>query len=163
MELRQRTQKRSSRASHKVDFRANTVGISKLEPDNVESFVVTLCCLQCGNVHQQQLKNENDEQNNQRDSILISKSCQNCSHAMKLEIIECFIHKRDGISFQWETLLNVDCKGCRIDLIHCKNWLITAQSGKKIQWKAESDFFDFDETSNSPLGVTDLDFYIRPI
>ena len=164
MEIRQRTIKKILRASHKIEFRSNTVGISKLVPIEENSFYFNICCNQCKTV-----KNGVRFENVKKpiDGLIEMANlyclCESCASQLRVEIIENFLQQKNLISNDWEVLFNIDCRGCRIDYIMCDNWKIITKSNEEFLWNGKNDFYEFDDKLIYPIGITEIDFNIKSL
>lgn len=164
MELRQRSQKRTSAASHKILFRACVDGVERLDPVSDENFTFDICCQQCNALYQNQKIPANRKENKEINEFLnYYLKCEKCQHNLRIEILRNYLHSSSGISNNWEPLYSVDCRECFIDIVHCDSWTITSKGGKTYTWDGQSDFFEYDDEAGHPVGITDIDFYVRQL
>ena len=164
MELRQRSQKRNSSATHQIQFRACCDGLERLDPNSEKSFSFDISCIQCGKITRGiQIPNEKVENEDLHEFVNFAQTCDKCNHIQRIEVMRNFLHTTGGISNEWEPLFNVDCRECRIYIVYCNQWKITSKSGQVFEWDGNESFFQYDDKSNSPVGVTDLDFFVKPL
>ncbi|EAY09751.1 hypothetical protein TVAG_414020 [Trichomonas vaginalis G3] len=164
MEIRQRSQKRINAASHQILFRACADGVTRLDPVSEDNFSFDVCCQQCNTLYpNQKLSKETKENKEINEFVNFYLKCEKCQHNLRIEVLRNYLHSTAGISNNWEPLYNVDCRECFIDIVHCDAWTITSTSGKKYEWDGQKDFFDYDDEAAHPVGITDIDFYVRPL
>lgn len=154
----------SNRATHAVEFCAETDGVEKLCPWDFHSFVFSVRCTQCGaireNVH---IENEEHEVEGSRGLASFVMNCKDCSRTCKISYVsENFDTKFEDYS-DFNKLFTLDCRGCTIDKVDCHGWTVTSESGETHDWQAEDDFFEYDEELGRPVTVTNVQFQITPI
>lgn len=164
MEVRTRSRKRNSAASHQIQFRACCDGVERLDPLNEDSFSFDISCVQCGKVTPNvKIPLERVENETLNEYVNYVHVCDKCQHTNRIEILRNFVHTTAGISNEWEPLFNIDCRECRVDIVYCSAWKITAKGGKVYEWDGKEEFFQYDDQSNHPVGVTDLDFFVKTL
>lgn len=164
MELRQRSKKRESISSHKIQFRANADGLRSLDPCGLKSFTFDVCCSQCSTIQKDVVISEDKfEISELCEFVNYNDECQKCNNMMRIEINKNLIHSTTGVTGEWEPLLYIDCRGCRIDIVRCHEWVITTKSNKKIEWNGKDEYFDFDDDISATIGVTEIEYYIQSL
>jgi len=90
-------------------------------------------------------------------------TCPECKKDARLSLAVDFTEAEHADYNQWNRMLQVECVGCRIDIVGCDEWRVTSMSGTAYTWDTGEDFFTFDDALGRPVGISELDFYVRQL
>lgn len=147
-----------------IDFRANAQEIKKMVPNDVDQFWYSIACTQCGHV-QTDVRIGLDEYPVEGSTTKVNwvSICPDCKKEMRLKYLTNYTGVEYSNYGKWNPLWEIDCRNCRVDIVGCDNWKVTSHSGQVYDWNSEADFYEFDEGSGMPIGISELDFHVRTL
>ena len=160
MEKRTRKYEIPTRGTHMIDFRVSTQEIKEMYPLSAYQFWYCIACSQCSH----QLANIRiglDPVEGSDLKLNWFTQCPECQTEMSFKYVKDYTTKKYANYNEWNTLWEVECNNCRIDVLGCDKWKVISTSGNEYEWDSSTDFFEFDETLGKPVGITDLDFYVK--
>lgn len=167
MEKRIRFPKKKFPATHSVFFRASTDGIKSLNPIDLSCFTFTLACNQCGKTFplikfDNIIPEVNEKEEKVDNPLVLKQTCPGCNQNLSLSVYQDF-HDQPFIGqCKWNNALNLNLENCRIDIVKCDKWKIISNSDQTYNWDGEDSFSEYDEVLNAPIGISDLDYVVRP-
>ena len=165
MEKRTRKYVRIQEGTHQIEFRADTEEIKAMFPLSADEFWYSIACTSCSHVMRPiriDLKQKNADDGTD-DKVNWLAVCPDCKKDMTIAYVENYIEQTYQKYSDWNPLWEVTCKGCRIDVVGCDKWKVVSTTGNEYEWDSSADFYEFDEKLGRPIGVVDLDFYVRTL
>lgn len=145
-----------------IDFRVSTQEIKEMYPISAYQFSYSIACSQCSHV----LKGVRiglDAAEGSESKLNWFLECPGCQTEMSFKYVKDYTTKRYSNYNDWNTLWEIECNNCRIDIVGCDKWKVISTSGNEYEWDSSTDFFEFDEDLGKPVGISDLDFYVRAL
>lgn len=145
-----------------IDFRVSTQEIKEMYPISAYQFSYSIACSQCSHV----LKGVRiglDAAEGSESKLNWFLECPGCQTEMSFKYVKDYTTKRYSNYNDWNTLWEIECNNCRIDIVGCDKWKVISTSGNEYEWDSSTDFFEFDENLGKPVGISDLDFYVRAL
>ena len=164
MEKRQREFKKQPKASHRIEFRATAENVDCITAKSLENMRFDICCTQCGKVYKEQTIEKMKQRVEGTDEwINYQQTCSDCNRIFKIEIIDDYTSYKNKDFLDWQPILNIDCRGCRINASWCAEWTIISKSETEFKWDSQDDFYAFDDTIFVLMGISELDFHVRAL
>ncbi|KAH0794532.1 DUF866-domain-containing protein [Histomonas meleagridis] len=152
---------KAKKASHSIEFKAETDGVSKMMPADLHSFVFDIKCTQCGALRQNvRFEDEEISTSGSRGTFSFVMNCKDCKRQCTISYVKSNLEAEFSDYSEWRQFLTVDCRGCQIENVHCDDWKIESESSNTYEWNGADDFFEYDEDLEKPVTVSDFSFRV---
>lgn len=149
-------------ATHVVDFKSETDGVSSLAPADLHSFAYDIKCTNCGDLRAGVIFGDSEvEAAGSRGTFNFRMNCKCCGRQSTISYASVSLDRDISDFSEWNQLLALDCRGCDVVAAHCSGWRVGSESGSAFEWDGGDDFFEYDEDLERPVTVSELQVRVR--